>query len=81
MSSWSETLSDEIMISSRTAFDRFDHENSGTINVEVTVMTPPPLPPCILLGNLNLGKRKPERMPKDGALQRAPRPAAAWDAQ
>jgi hypothetical protein len=37
MSSWSETLTDEIMIASRTAFDRFDHENTGTNNVEVSL--------------------------------------------
>jgi hypothetical protein len=35
MSSWSETLSDEVMAVARHAFERHDHDNSGTIQVEV----------------------------------------------
>ena len=37
MSSWSATLSDEVMAAARRAFERHDHDNSGTIQVEVSV--------------------------------------------
>jgi hypothetical protein len=36
MSSWSATLSDEVMAAARRAFERHDHDNSGTIQVEVS---------------------------------------------
>eukprot|EP00281_Chroomonas_sp_CCMP1168_P008512 CAMPEP_0206276572 /NCGR_PEP_ID=MMETSP0047_2-20121206/36376_1 /ASSEMBLY_ACC=CAM_ASM_000192 /TAXON_ID=195065 /ORGANISM="Chroomonas mesostigmatica_cf, Strain CCMP1168" /LENGTH=171 /DNA_ID=CAMNT_0053706095 /DNA_START=67 /DNA_END=582 /DNA_ORIENTATION=- len=34
MSSWSETLSDDVMKLAKASFDKYDHENAGTINVE-----------------------------------------------
>jgi hypothetical protein len=36
MSVYSETLPEDVMASARRAFDRRDHDNSGTIQVEVS---------------------------------------------
>jgi len=35
MSAYSATLTDEVMTVARRAFERYDHDNSGTIQVEV----------------------------------------------
>ena len=35
MSSWSDSLSDEVMAAAREAFEKHDFDNSGTIHVEV----------------------------------------------
>jgi hypothetical protein len=38
MSAYSATLSDEVMSAARRSFERYDHDNSGTIQVEVFLL-------------------------------------------
>ena len=38
MSAYSATLSDEVMSAARRSFERYDHDNSGTIQVEVYLL-------------------------------------------